>query len=111
MHFSTLTPVHLPSFSMYFFSTETITSEMLQSQDTALISYLNDEIANDEQDVRKVTASEALDNLDDVKCFTENHGDKQMNLMLNELIEKVETIKLQNASICFSRNKVVSYHN
>ena len=111
MHFSTLTTVHLPSFSMYFFSMETTTSEMLQLQDTVLISYLDDKIAKDEQDVRKVTASEALDSLDDVRCFTENHGDKQMNLMLNELIEKVETIKLQNASICFSRNKVVSYHN
>ena len=46
--------------------------------------------------VRMVTASEALDSLDAVKCFAESHGDKQMNVMLNELIGKVETLKLQN---------------
>ena len=30
-----------------------------------------------------------------VNCFAEIHGDKQ-NVMLNELIGKVETLKLQN---------------
>ena len=67
----------------------------------------DDEIADDEQDVRKVTASEALDSLDAVKCFTKIHGDKQMNVMLNELIGKVETLKLQNvrqSTIYFLRN-------
>ena len=66
-----------------------------------------DEIADDEQDVRKVTASEALDSLDAVKCFAKIHGDKQMNVMLNELIGKVETLKLQNvrqSTIYFLRN-------
>ena len=89
MHFSTLTSVHLSSFFMGF-SMETITSEpvvdpthvdwgqecreknipeVLQSEDTVLINDLEDEIADDEQDVRKVTASETPDSLDAVKCF------------------------------------------
>ena len=29
-----------------------------------------------------------------MKCFTEIPGDKQMNLMLNELIKKVQRLKL-----------------
>ena len=60
----------------------------------AIKRYCFNQIADDEQDVRKVTASEALDSLDAVKCFTEIHGDKKMNVMvmLNELIRKVETL-------------------
>ena len=61
-----------------------------------------------------MTASEALDSLDAVKCLTEIHADTQMNAMLNELIGKVETLKLQNVRQTtmhmFLRNKVVSYH-
>ena len=30
------------------------------------------------------------------RIIAEIHGDKQMNVMLNELIGKVETLKLQN---------------
>ena len=47
----------------------------------------------------KVTASEALDSLDTVKHFAEIHGDKQMNVMLNELIGKVETLKIQKNKV------------
>ena len=68
----------------------------MQSEDTVLINDSDDEIADDKQDVRKRTESEALDSLDPLKCFAEIHGDKQMNVMLNELIGKVETHKLQN---------------
>ena len=50
----------------------------------------------DKQDVRKVTAFEALDSLDAVKCFAEICGNKQINVMLNELIRKLETLKLQH---------------
>ena len=46
--------------------------------------------------VRKMTASEVLDSLDAVKCFPGIHGDKQTNVMVNELIRKLGTIKLQN---------------
>ena len=68
---------------------------ILQSEDTALINYCDKEIADDdEKDVRKVTASEALDSLVTMNRFDEIHGDKQMNVMLNKLIEPV---KLQNA--------------
>ena len=45
-------------------------------QYTALINYLDGKIADDEQEVIKVTASEVLDSLDTVKCFAEIHGDK-----------------------------------
>ena len=44
-------------------------AEVLQSKDTVLIKDSNDKITDDEQDVRKVTGSEALDSLDAVKCF------------------------------------------
>ena len=52
-------------------------------EDTVLINESDDEIADDEQDVRKVTTSEVLDSLDAVMCFANLHGDKQMNVMLN----------------------------
>ena len=84
----------------------------MQSEDIVLINDSDDEIADDEQDFRKVTASKALDVLDAVKCFAESHGDKQMNVMLNELIGKVETLKLDKVLfVCFLRNEVVSCHN
>ena len=113
MHFSTLTSVYFSSFSMDF-SMETITSApavdsthvdrrqecreesiigVLQSEDAVLIYDQDDEIADN---VTKVTVSEILDSLDAVKCFTEIHGDKQMNVMLIELIGKMKTLKLQN---------------
>ena len=90
-------------------------ADVLQSEDIVLINESDEEIADGEQDVRNVTASEALDSLDAVKCFTEIYGDKQMNVMLNEVIGKVEILKLQNVrqSIIhmFLRNEVVSYRN
>ena len=50
-----------------------------------------------------------------MKCIAEIHGDKQMNVILNELIEEVETLKLQNIRQStipmFLRNEVVSYPN
>lgn len=44
-----------------------------------------------------MTASKTLDSLDAMRCFAKTHGDKQMDVMLNELLGKVETLKLQNA--------------
>ena len=63
-----------------------------------------------EQDVRKVTTSEVLDSLDVGMCFAKLHGDKQMNVMLNELIGKVESYKTLDKvlSICFLIIGVVS---
>ena len=46
--------------------------------------------------MNKMSASETLDSLDVVKCFAEIHGDKQINVVLNELIRKVEALKVQN---------------
>ena len=46
--------------------------------------------------MNKMTASETLDSLDVLKSFAEIHGDKQANIALNELIRKVEVLKLQN---------------
>ena len=43
-----------------------------------------------------MAVSEALDSLDAAKCFAEIHGDEQMNVKLNKIIGKVETLKLQN---------------
>ena len=69
----------------------------MQSEDTVEINGSDDEIADNEQDVRKMKASKTLDSLDAMKCFSKTHGDKQMDVMLNELLGKVETLKLQNA--------------
>ena len=69
----------------------------MQSEDTVEINGSDDKIADNEQDVRKMTASKTLDSLDAMRCFAKSHGDKQMDVMLNELLGKVETLKLQNA--------------
>ena len=68
----------------------------MQSEDTVLINDSNNEIAGDEQDVRKVTTSGDLDSLDAVKSFCWDLRRERMNVMLNELIRKVKTLKLQN---------------
>ena len=43
-----------------------------------------------------MTGCEALDSLDAVKRFAEMYGDTQINVMLNELMGKVKTLKLEN---------------
>ena len=62
-----------------------------------------------------MTGCEALDSLDAVKRFAEMYGDTQINVMLNELMGKVKTLKLENVrqstSTGFLRNDVASYHN
>ena len=68
----------------------------MPSEDTVLLSDSDDQIADDEQDFRKVTISKAHGSLDAVKSFAEIHGDKQMSAMLNELIRKVKTLELQH---------------
>ena len=51
----------------------------------------------DEADEGKITltVSEALENLDGVKTCIEVHGDNEMNMMLNDLIGRVEKLKLK----------------
>ena len=55
----------------------------MQSEDTILINDSDGEIVDDEQDIRKMMASAALDSLDAVKCFAEIQEDKHMNVMPN----------------------------
>ena len=71
-------------------------SSYTNAKDTVLVNDSGDEITDDEQDFGKVAASEALDSLDAVRCLDESRGDKPMKLILKELIQKKETLKLQN---------------
>ena len=65
---------------------ENVTSSVNESGDEA-----------DEPDEGKITltVSEALESLDGVKNCIEGHGDNEMNMMLNDLIGKVEKLKLK----------------
>ena len=45
---------------------------------------------------RKITAANALKNLDEVKNFIEVNGSDHLNMIFNELNEKVEQMKLKN---------------
>ena len=65
----------------------------MQAKDTILVNDSDDKIADDDSNVRKVTTSEVLDS----PTFAEISGDKQMNVMLNELMEKVKTLKLKTS--------------
>ena len=51
----------------------------------------------DESDEVKITftVSETLESLDGVKNCIEVHGDNEMNMMLNDLIRRVEKLKLK----------------
>ena len=75
-------------------------AEVLQSEDSVLINDSDNEIPDT---VTKVTSSETLDILH-AHC-TEIHGDKQMNVMLIELIGKMKTLKLQNYPRIFLKIK------
>ena len=59
------------------------------------VNELSDEA--DEPDKGKITLtiSEALETLDRVKNCVEVHGDNKMNMMLNDLIGRVEKLKLK----------------
>ena len=61
-----------------------------------------------------MTPFEARDSLDAVKCFAEIDGDKQMNVILNELIKKWKHsgYKMLYKVLCVYplRNGDVSYH-
>ena len=53
-------------------------------------------IITDEDENKKITAAEALEKLDEVKNFIEATGSDHLNIILNELIENVEQMKLKN---------------
>ena len=54
------------------------------------------QIVADEDDNRKITAAEALKKFDKVKNFVEVSGSDHLNRIFNELIEKVEQMKVKN---------------
>ena len=54
------------------------------------------QIVTDEDENRKITASEALKKLDEVKNFIEVNGSNHLNMISNELIENLEQMKLKN---------------
>ena len=62
----------------------------------------NDSSSGEDEDIATniVTSSEALQCLDGVKRYAEVHGDVLLNNMLNELIGKMESIKLKNLKQC-----------
>ena len=54
------------------------------------------QIVADEDDNRKITAAEALKKFDKVKNFIEVSGSDHLSTIFNELIEKVEQMKVKN---------------
>ena len=54
------------------------------------------QIVADEDDNRKITAAEALKKFDKVKNFIEVSGSDHLSRIFNELIEKVEQMKVKN---------------
>ena len=54
---------------------------------------MNPEIATDEDEDRKIAAKEALKKLVEVKNFIEVNGNDHLNMIFNELIEKMEQMK------------------
>ena len=53
------------------------------------------EIVTDKDDNRKITATEALKKLDEVKNFIEVKGIDHLNMIFDELIESMEQMTLK----------------
>ena len=62
---------------------------------------MEQEILTDEDSNRKITAAEALKNLDEVKNQIEVNSSDHLNMIFNESIENVEQMNLKN------QNKVI----
>ena len=56
-------------------------------------------IVTDEDENRKITASEALKKLDEVQNFIKLNGSDHLNMSFDELIENVEQMKLKNQKL------------
>ena len=54
------------------------------------------EIVTDEDKNKKITAAEALWKLDEVENLIDVSASDHLNMIFNELIEKVEHVKLKN---------------
>ena len=61
-------------------------------------------IVTDEDENRKITASEALKKLDEVQNFIKVNGSDHLNMSFDELIENVEQMKLKNQKLSDSRS-------
>ena len=53
-------------------------------------------IVTDEDENRKITATEALKKLDKVKSFIEVNRSNHLNMIFNKLVENVEQMTLKN---------------
>ena len=56
-------------------------------------------IVTDEDENRKITASEALKKLDEVQNFIKVNASDHLNMSFDELIENVEQMKLKNQKL------------
>ena len=54
------------------------------------------EIVTNEDENRKITASEALKKFDEAKNFIEVNGSDYLNVIFNKVIENLEQMKLKN---------------
>ena len=65
-------------------------------------------IVTDEDENRKITASEALKKLDEVQNFIKVNGSDHLNMSFDELIENVEQMKLKNQKLSDIRSFIRS---
>ena len=54
------------------------------------------EIVTNEDENRKITASEALKKFDEAKNFIEVNGSDYLNMIFNKVVENLEQMKLKN---------------
>ena len=77
-------------------SCERSTAEVIHLEDVAsLVNELGDKADKPDEGKITLTVSEALECLDRVKNCIEVHLDNEMNMMLNDLIGRVEKLKLK----------------
>ena len=77
-------------------SREISIAEVIYLEDVASsVNESSDEAGEPDKGKITLTVSEALESLDRVKNCIEVHGDNEMNMMLNDLIGRVEKLKLK----------------
>ena len=77
-------------------SRERSIAEVIHLEDVASsVNESGDEADEPDEGKITLTVSEALESLDGVKNCIEVHGDNEMNMMLNDLIGRVEKLKLK----------------
>ena len=77
-------------------SRERSIAEVIHLEDVASsVNESGDEADEPDEGKITLTVSEALESLDGVKNCIEVHRDNEMNMMLNDLIDRVEKLKLK----------------